>query len=132
MKEIENRCEMAINIIRATHDGEDLDPDDLWLVQEWVNDHLNEKGEAAFRELHARVIAGNYVKPWLGEVENLTRDHQGYVYWKGIQVEHYSFANYAEMKRASVELGRRCLLLEALGVQPTCRRVTWDWEKWEQ
>ena len=86
MENTESRCDMAVMILQSTQDGDDLDPYHLWLVQEWVNDHLNEKGEAAFRALHAQVIAGQYEKPWLHGVENLTRDHHGYIYWKGIQV----------------------------------------------
>ena len=131
MEEIETRCDLAIIILRATSDGEDLDPTHLWLVQEWVNDHLNEKGEAAFRELHAQVIAGNYKKPWLHGVENLTRDHQGCIYWKGIQVEHYSFSGEGSCeleKAAAEELGRRCRILESKGIQPTCKSAIWDWD----
>ena len=132
MEETETRCNMAIAILQTTHDGEDLDPSHLWLVQEWVNEHLNENGEAAFRELHQQVIAGHYHKPWLHEVENLTRDHQGYIYWKGLQVEHYSFCgegSFNREKAAAEELGRRCRILESQGIQPTCKAAIWDWDK---
>jgi len=120
---------MAIAILQATHDGEELDPAHLWLVQEWVNDHLNDKGEAAFRDLHAQVTAGKYQKPWLHGVEHLTRNHQGYIFWKGIEVEHYSFSGkgaYEREKAAAEELGRRCQILESKGIQPTCKSAIWD------
>jgi hypothetical protein len=132
MENDDARCEMAIAILQATHDGEDLDPAHLWLVQEWVNDHLNEKGEAAFRDLHAQVTAGKYQKPWLHGVEHLTRDHQGYVFWKNVEVEHYSFSgkgSYEREKAAAEELGRRCRILESKGIQPTCKSAIWDWDK---
>jgi hypothetical protein len=126
------RCEMAIAVLQETHDGEDLDPAHLWLVQEWVNDHLNEKGEATFRELHAQVTAGKYQKPWLHGVEHLTRDHQGYVFWKCVEVEHYSFSGkgaYEREKTSAEELGRRCRILESKGIQPTCKSAIWGWKK---
>lgn len=132
MENDDTRCEMAIAILQATHDGEDLDPAHLWLVQEWVNDHLNEMGEAAFQELHVQVVAGQYQKPWLHGVEYLTRDHQGYVFWKGVEVEHYSFSGkgaYEREKSAAEELGRRCRILESKGIQPTCKSAIWHWDK---
>jgi hypothetical protein len=132
MKEIETRCGMAIAILKATHDGEELDPCHLWLVQEWVNDHLNEKGEAAFRELHNQVVSGRYKKPWLHGVENLTRDHEGYIYWKDIQVEHYSFSGEGARereKKATEELGRRCRILESKCIEPTSKSAIWDWDE---
>ena len=53
-----DRCEMACEILQATNDGSDLDPQHLWLVQEWVNDTLNEKGEQTFHELYKNVKQG--------------------------------------------------------------------------
>ena len=132
MEEINTRCNMAISILQSTHDGEDLDPSHLWLVQEWVNDHLNEKGEIAFHELYAQVITGKYQKPWLYGVENLTRDHQGYVYWKSIQVEHYSFSGegaYEREKAAAEEIGRRCRILESKDMEVSCNNAIWKWDK---
>ena len=124
-----NTCEKACFILQKTRDGDDLDPGHLWLVQEAVNGHLNEKGEDAFEELYQSVIAG-YIKPWLHGVEHLTKDHQGYVYWKGHQVEHYSFhGKYEEEKVAAEELGRRCRILEAKGILVSCTNAIWKWDK---
>lgn len=127
----DERCNMAIEVLQKTHDGDNLAPCDLWLLQEWVNDHLNEKGEALFRDIHAKVTAGTYKAPWFHGIENLTLNHQGYVFWKGVEVEHYSFAsNYGpEAQAAAEEVGRRCLILESKGIQPTCKAVVWDWDK---
>ena len=121
---------MAVEVLQKTHDGDELAPCDLWLLQEWVNDHLNEKGEELFRDIHARVIAGTYKAPWFHGVENLTLNHQGYVFWKGVEIEHYSFkSNYgAEAKAAAEEVGRRCRFLESKGIQPTCSSVIWNWD----
>ena len=121
--------ETAIDILRKTNDGEDLDPRHLKLLEMAVNGFLNAKGEAAFRELHASVQAG-YQKPWLHGVENLTIGHTGYVRWKGRIVEHYdiSSAFSAKSKAEAQELGRRCAILEAKGIEPTTRTAIWEWE----
>lgn len=130
--ELHTICDMACEILRKTNDGDDLDPMHLWLVQEAVNDHLNEKGEALFQELHTQVTGGNYKKPWVHGVEHLTRDHKGYIYWKGHQVDHYSFYGkgaYEREKAAAEELGRRCRILESKGVIPTTATAIWNWDK---
>ena len=45
-----------------------------------------------FQQLYATVTSGQYAKPWLAGVEHVTRDHQGYVYWKGSRIEHFTFS----------------------------------------
>jgi len=49
-------------------------------------------------------------------IENLEQTGDGYVYWKGNQVEHYSFSNEAEEYKAALELAETCRHLEKLGV----------------
>jgi hypothetical protein len=130
MIELKTQSDMACEILQKTNDGDDLDPKHLYLVQEWVNENLNEYGKQLFRELHAQVAAGTYVKPWFHGIEHLTRNHHGYVFWKGVEIEHYSFSGKDAWEReeeAAIELARRCLLLEALYIQPTCKRVIWRW-----
>lgn len=77
-----SNCDLAIAILKNTEDGEQLAPEHLRLVEDAVNGPLDETKSAIFRTLHADVLAGTYRKPWLHGVENLTRDHEGYVYWK--------------------------------------------------
>jgi len=114
--------------LQATHDGDDLDPSHLKLLELAVNGFLNEKGEAAFEDLYQQVLKG-YMKPWLHGVENLTIDHTGYVKWKGTIVEHYSHSptEFAEREDAAKELGRRCAILEGRGETPTMHNVIWTW-----
>ena len=123
------RCELAIEIIGATHDGDDLSPQDLYLVECAVNDNLNERGEAAFSDLHKRVKDGNYRPQWLQGVEHLTRDHGGYVYWKGQEIEHWSgnLPYSEEGKAAAEELARRCRILESEGKAIDVGTVVWSW-----
>ena len=84
--------EQAIEILRDSRDGEDLDPPHLSLVEAAVNNNLTERGIEAFHQLHAEVTSGKYVKPWLCGVEHVTRDLQGYIYWKGNRIEHFTFS----------------------------------------
>ncbi len=69
------------------------------------------------------------------EIAELTRDGEGYVYYKGAHVEHYSFS--AEERaagreaEAARELAARCRHLEALGVPVTCGAAVWSWEWFE-
>ena len=55
----------VLEILRATHDGDDLSPIDLKLTELAVNGFLSEKGEEAFRRLLENVRAG-YQKPEAG------------------------------------------------------------------
>lgn len=121
-------ADAAIDILQRTRDGEDLDPAHLKLVELAVNGMLNETGLALFRELHAQVQRG-YVKPWFHGVEHITRNHEGYVLWRGKPIEHFS-GDYAGSDEAATyvkELARRCAILEARGINPDTNHVVWRW-----
>lgn len=118
----------AIEILRKTRDGEDLDPKHLKLVECAVNGLLNQTGMHIFNELLENVRSG-YVRPWFHGVKHITRDHQGYVRWKGISIEHFSgtYAHSDEAAKALRELARRCAILESQGVVPDTNSVVWRW-----
>lgn len=126
-------CDDAITILQKTKDGDNLSPQDLALVQFMVNASVygvTEAAEAAFEDLKARVAAG-YQPRWLGGVEHLTRDHEGFVYWKGQQIEHWSTSLAADADRAPIkaaELASRCRLLEEHGWPINVNSVIWGWE----
>jgi len=126
-------CEMGIEILQKTKDGNDLDPIHLKLVEMAVNGFLNENGMDAFRCLHEEVMKG-YRKPWFHGIEHLSLDHDGYVYWKGRKVEHYDFpfAYSGEGKESASELAERCKRLEGLGVEVNVTNVIWKWEEFEK
>lgn len=118
----------AIEILQATHDGDDLDPMHLKLVEAAVNGMLTQTGRHHFEELLQQVRKG-YVKPWFHGVEHVTRNHEGYVLWKGIAIEHFS-SPYAASEEAALnvrELARRCLILEGKGITPNTNSVIWRW-----
>ena len=121
--------DMSLEILQKTDDGDRLDPSDLYLLQTAVNGGLSEIGEVAFMDLHSRCSGGEYKKPWFHDIEHMTRCHEGYVYWKGKQVEHYSFRNYKEEGEAVEELAQRCLHLEKIDVKVSCSNAVWNWEK---
>jgi hypothetical protein len=120
--------EPALEILRATRDGDDLAPEHLALLQGAVNGHLNDKGQAAFHEL-VENVRGGYVKPWLHGIEHLTIDHEGYVSWRGQRVEHYtpSWAYCEEAKQQARELAERCRQLEAEGKAVNKFNAVLDW-----
>lgn len=65
---------------------------------------------------------------WLHGVEGVTQDAAGYVYWRGKEIEHYSFGRDREIdeQTATRQLQRTCLALEANGRAVTQRSYL-DW-----
>ena len=119
---------MALEIIQKTNDGNDLAPEHLSMVEAAVNGWLTESGEVAFQQLYESVVKG-YVKPWYHNIEHLTQDHEGFIYWKGEHVEHYSFQDYEKADEEAHELSRRCKILESRGIKPTAITAIWKWEE---
>lgn len=121
-------CTDAIEILQRTRDGEDLAPQHLKLVELAVNGCLNDAGTAAFYDLLRHVREG-YAKPWFHGVEHMTRDHEGYVLWKGRPVEHFSagYAHGDEAKAYVAELANRCTAIEARGEVPSTGNAVWSW-----
>ena len=119
----------ALDILRRTNDGNDLLPGDLWLIQEAVNGHLNERGRHAFLELSARVDAG-YSVGRLHGIEHLVMAPDGYVSWRSEIVEHYDecLRRSADGRRQALEIARRCRILEKRGEIVTTT-VVWTWSE---
>jgi len=116
----------ALEILKATHDGDHLSPPHLKLLELAVNGFLNEQGKRAFEELYQNATkAEGYNVPWFHDIEHLTRDHQGFVRWKDHQVEHYDspwcYTDQAGV--AAQEIARRCRLLESRGEVPSAKKV---------
>lgn len=122
--------DQAIAILAATNDGDDLAPHHLALVQHAANGRLSDAGRIAFADLYAQTLTG-YRRPWFHDIEHLTLDHAGKVFWKGEAVEHYdlSFAYSDKGRTAAEELARRCRAVEARGEKPDHRNVVWRWSE---
>jgi len=128
-----NDCEMAIEILRKTNDGNDLCPRHLWLIENAVNGKLNDRGQEEFKELYEKVISGKYQRPYFHGIEHLTINHQGMVCWKDKEIENYSFpyAFSKEAQEAARELAERCRHLEKIGVEINSINVIWHWSKYK-
>ncbi len=63
------------------------------------------------------------------DIENMTRDQEGYILWKGQQVEHYDgpWAYSDEAKADAQETARRCAILEERGEAVSTTTVIWNW-----
>lgn len=121
---------MSIDILKRTNDGNDLEPSDLNLIQSCINGGLTEEGEIYFQKLYNSVLSLKYQKPFLCGIENITRDHEGYIYWKEKQIEHFTFSimSYERVKNECLELKRRCEILEYLGQVINTGSVIWQWK----
>lgn len=70
-------------------------------------------------------------------VKNISYDRQGYIYWKGQEVEHFNCPTASNMANPTKELERRCKILEARRVAVNASSVIWKWDesgngdKWE-
>ena len=125
-------CDQCCFILQQTNDGDDLSPGDLALVEAAINGWLTPAGQATFAALVAKVQSG-YTPPWFCGIEHMTRDHQGYVYWKGQTVEHYDHDLWrmgdwqAKMLADATELADRCRQLEAKGIAPSVTTAVFRW-----
>ena len=118
----------AIEVLQRTSDGDDLSPGDLSLLQAVVNsgglDRFTDAAKVRWEEVVKSARDGSYVQPFLKGLEHLTKDHDGYVRWRGKVVEHYDFgADLAGEKAAAQYLARCCLRLEKDGIQPTSQNL---------
>src|SRR5262249_54524458 len=91
-------------------------------------DHLSkEEHPGRRRRGRAHPSASPGILPWKARtvfhgIEGLRKAGNGYVYWRGIRVDHYSFPDDEAGERAAAqELAEQCRHLEALGV--SVRRV---------
>jgi hypothetical protein len=129
----QSKTDKIIEILLATRDGEELAPVDLKLVELCANDWLSERGEVAFEELLANVRHG-YKPPWFMGIEYMTRDHQGFLYWKDKCAEHYDHDLWQEdgwherMKADAEELARRCRWLDEHGKEINITNTAVRWE----
>jgi hypothetical protein len=119
--------EQALQVLRATDDGDELAPRDLWLLERVVNHgrgRLGARDLARWNEVVDLTSRNAYGQSWLHGVEHLTKTQQGNVCWKGCSVEHYSFGDRLEEERAAAHrLGACCRFLEANGREVSGREV---------
>lgn len=123
--EIRDDC---CEILAATNDGNSLSGGHLHLIQLCVNGSAREAGLEELDRILTMVRNEGYTRPWFYGVEGLTKDPEGYVYWKGRHVEHFSFREREKEKAAAESLGYRCRHLEDIGAEVTTGNVVFYWE----
>lgn len=122
--------DQVLAILHATNDGDNLAPRDLWLTELAIKNNLSAAGEEAFLKLYNEVcISGTYDKRkvWFHGIEHVTRDHAGYIQWKGVTIEHFTFANGDRAREAAEELQSTCLTMERFGISVQSRAAYFDW-----
>lgn len=109
--------EKCCKILQLTDDGDELIGCDLKLVENAVNGMLSPRGEVVLHQLLVKCENG-YERPNFFDIPNLTRDEEGFVFWRGKQIEHYDHDHWAQegwlkdMKKDAEDLARGCLWLE--------------------
>ena len=112
----------AIEILQVTNDGDILHPFDLKLLEMAVNGFLSDAWLEKFNELHKRVMDGKYESPFASDfhgIEGLRINREGYVFWRGVEVEHYNipWAFSDEAKGKAKALAARCKRYEDAGLK---------------
>lgn len=83
---------------------------------------LIEQQEVVLSELYFVVLEGWYLGNviWLYGIEYLMKNDWGYVYWKGIEVEYYSFIDFVVEKSVVLVFVQCCLMIEFKGFFVNC------------
>lgn len=117
-QEQDSKYDIVGDILQNTNDGNDLSRFDLKMVENLINGFLNDEGFKYMQNLHKQVMSGTYKIPFFHGIENFIQDQEGFVYYKGKRVEHYSFRDYKDEEYALRDLERYCKLLEKYGIKP--------------
>jgi hypothetical protein len=116
-------------IIENTNDGNKLSGKHLKLTELCVNGFANEAGLQELDRVYEMVANNQYVD-WFYGIENLTKDAEGYVYWKGQHLDHYSYrGDYEAEELAAKELAETCRQLEAEGIEVNAASYRETWAK---
>ncbi len=71
-------------------------------------------------------------EPLYGMDERLRIEYDGYVFWKGVSIDHYSgslLEDSENSRKEAAELIRRCEIVEGRGDEVTCNSVIWNWKE---
>jgi hypothetical protein len=116
-QKIESTSDKCCEILQLTHDGDDLVGSDLGLVENAVNGNLTPRGLVVLHQLLVKCQNG-YERPYFLGIDNLTRDEEGFIFWRGKQIEHYDHDHWRQddwqkdMKKDAEDLARGCRWLE--------------------
>ncbi len=68
---------------------------------------------------------------WYWGIKHMTCNGSGYVYWKGTEVEHYTYLFTEKAHNAAKEIAKRCLYLESINIPVNCTNIVWHWDKFK-
>ena len=108
--------DMVIEILQRTDDGNDLAPFHLRLMEIVANKEVSETGLEELEKVYQSVCEGRYEKPFLYGIPHITRDHDGYILYKGKIVEHYSNMSPEEERRRLEKLAADCEKADMAGM----------------
>lgn len=115
-----NKFDKTYTILLSTNDGDDLSPFHLRMIELVINNGekiLNEDGLVEWNKLYNDCKNKQYTKPFHFGVEHMTKDHTGFIYFKGIQVEHFSHSSGEDELKDTQELADWCMDQEKQGLK---------------
>lgn len=62
-------------------------------------------------------------------IKELTFDGEGYIFWKGAEIEHFNDPTSESMADQAKEMARRCQILELRGIKPDTMTAVWKWDE---
>ena len=113
-------------IMSLTNNGRDLDFQNLKRLNVYFDGYKTEfpkEEEVHYAELLGKARNGVFNTPWFHGVENMTMDSQGYIYWRGNHIDHYSFDDLLAERESLLDLEKQCLILESKGFDVDARNV---------
>ena len=99
-----------------------LEPHRL-LVRKALNETVSHDGEDVIEWLHDSVTRGTYRKEFFLNIEHLTRDAKGLLFWKEHLIGRFMPVNDEQDKETAQRLAARCRELEAKGFPISSRAL---------
>ena len=99
-----------------------LEPHRL-LVRKALNETVSHDGEDVIEWLHDTVTRGTYRKEFFLNIEHLTRDAKGLLFWKDQLIGRFMLVNEEQDRESAHQVAARCRDLEAKGFTISSRAL---------
>ena len=103
------------SILEHTDGGRALLEPHRRLVQKALNEAITDRQDSAIEWLHESVTQGTYRKEYFKNIEHMTRDAAGLLFWKEHLIGSFSLAGEEQDRTIALKLAERCRQLEAKG-----------------
>jgi hypothetical protein len=111
------------SILEHTEDGRALLEPHRRLVRKALNETVSHDGADVIEWLHESITRGTYRKEFFRNIEHLTRDAKGLLFWKEHLIGRFSLANDERDETAARRLAALCRELEEKGFPLTSRAL---------